>query len=326
MPLHSVAYRAWESQRVGLATRLFTVCETGIRRAYQSSWLKRLLFAAMIPVIAFAVPFFLFEQSQRDPIVWRGFLSTLRGLPQFSMLSEAVGTLPGQPTQAEFDDIRHDVWAFLLLTLMRYPQAFLMVLVVGIAAPPLISQDLRTRAYLIYFARPITRLEYICGKIGVISFFLLCISTLPALLLYATGVLLSPSLDVFWSTWDLPLRILLGSVCWILPTTLVALAFSALTLESRYAAFAWFAMWVIGHVTYSALIALPSFEAIRESQVFEPGWRVLTSPYQVLGIVQAYAFGFDESPMLQPACWLLVAASLVSFCILFRRVAAPLQV
>jgi len=51
-----------------------------------------------------------------------------------------------------------------------------MVLVLGIVAPPLILQDLRKRAYLIHFARPITRLEYIAGKFEAVGFFLLCIS------------------------------------------------------------------------------------------------------------------------------------------------------
>jgi ABC-2 type transport system permease protein len=326
MPIHNPAYRAWNGLRTSEWTRWWTICSTGIARASKSAWLKRLMFAALLPLLFFAIPFFLFEQSSRDPTTWRMFAEFVRGMPQAAMLRETIGSLPVQPTPEQFDSIRHDVWSFLLLTMLRYPQSLLIVLAVGIVAPPLISQDLRTRAYLIYFARPITRLEYIVGKVGVVGFFLLSFTALPGLLLYVVGLLLSPSIDVLLTTWDLPFRILLASACLILPTTLVALAFSSLTLESRFAGFAWFAMWIFGHVTYSALVAIPTLEAHRNRQEFEPGWRLLTSPYRVLGNVQSYIFGFDGSAtMVLPSFLLLAAVSAGSLVILFRRVNAPMR-
>ncbi len=327
MPIHKAGYRAWEGRRVSEWSRWLTISSTGIRRASKSTWLKRLLFVALLPLLFFAIPFFLFEQSSRDPATWQVFSGFTRGLPQAKHLQEAIGRMSGSPTPEQFDAIRHDVWSYLLLTLMRYPQALLMVVVVGIVAPPLISQDLRTRAYLIYFARPISRLEYIAGKIGVVAFYLLSIATLPAMILYVLGVMLSPSLEVVLSTWDLPLRIVLASVCLIVPTTLVALAFSSITLESRYAGFGWFAMWIIGHVTYSSLIAWPRFEAAQRGETFEAGWQILTSPYQVLGVAQSYVFGFEDDPaMTQRSFMLLIAVSVVSLAILFRRVTAPMRV
>jgi ABC-2 type transport system permease protein len=327
MPIHSPSYRSWEGPRVSEWTRWFTICSTGIGRAFQSRWLRRLLFSALLPLLFFGLPFFLFEQAPRDPEVWQGFSIVLRRLPQGTMLREAIGTIPASPTPEQFAAIRHPVWSFLLLTFLRYPQAFLMVLLIGVVAPPLISQDLRTRAYLIYFARPISRLEYVVGKVGIVGFFLFSISAVPALLLYIAAVLLSPTIDVVLTTWDLPLRIFAASACMIIPTTLVALAFSSLTLESRYAGFAWFAMWIMGHVTYSALVAIPSVEAARDQVVFEPGWRVLASPYQVLGVVQSYAFGMvSDSSVVLPSFLLLIAVSIVSLVVLFQRVAAPMRV
>jgi ABC-2 type transport system permease protein len=327
MPIHSAAYRPWEGRRVSESTRWLTICSTGISRAYQSRWLKRLLFSAFLPLLFVGIPIFLYEQSGRDPVLWQAFSRFVSRMPQESMLRDTVGTLPYNPTPDEFNAVRRPVWSFLILTFLRYPQAFLMVLVVGIVAPPLISQDLRTRAYLIYFARPISRLEYIFGKVGIVSFFLLAISALPAFSLYVAAVMLSPSFEVVLTTWDLPIRILVASACLVIPTTLVALAFSSLTLESRYAGFAWFAMWIIGHVTYSALVAIPSFEAESTGRVFEPGWRILTSPYQVLGVAQSYAFGFVSDPSMVLPCFLLLGiVSLVSLSILFGRVTAPMRV
>jgi len=327
MPIHSISYRPWDGHRVSRWTRWLTICSTGIVRSSKSQWLRRLLFAAFIPLLFTGIPFFLFEQSVRDPNMWQAFSGFVRTIPQNHVLHHAVGNVPHHPTPEQFEAIRHQVWSFLTLTFLRYPQAFLMVIIVGIVAPPLISQDLRTRAYLIYFARPISRMEYIAGKVGVVSFFLFLISALPALCLYVAAVMLSPSVEVVLTTWDLPIRILIGSAWMIVPTTLVALAFSSLTLESRYAGFAWFAIWIIGHVTYSTLVAIPAYEASRRHEEFLPGWRLLTSPYQVLGTVQSYIFGFThELDVVIPAFLLLITVSLASLAILFRRVSAPMRV
>ncbi len=328
MPIHSPSYRAWEGQRVSEWTQWLTICTTGISRAAKSPWLRRLLFSALLPLLYIGMPFFLFEQSGRDPRTWQVFSAFVeRNMPPTMPLRAAIGALPIHPTAEQFNTIRHPVWSYLLMTFLRYPQLFLVVIVVGIVAPPLISQDLRTRAHLIYFSRPISRFEYVAGKVGVVSFFLLLISALPALLLYVAAVLLAPSLDVALTTWDLPLRIVAASVCMIVPTALVALAFSSLTLESRYAGFAWFAIWIIGHVSYSALIAIPSFEAAQTGVTFEPGWRLLASPYQVLGVVQSYIFGLaSDDSLVLPSFLLLIAASLVSLAVLFRRVSAPMRV
>jgi ABC-2 type transport system permease protein len=327
MPIHDTSYRSWDGQRVGQWTRWLTICTTGIGRASKSRWVRRLLFMVFVPLMFMGIPFFLFEQAGRDPRLWRAFVDFADGLPHDAALREAIGVIPGSPTPEQFEAIRHPVWSYLILTFLRYPQLLLMVILVGIVAPPLISQDLRTRAYLIYFARPISRLEYIAGKVGVVSFFLFWISALPALALYAAAVMLSPSIDVILTTWDLPIRIIVASACMIIPTTLVALTFSSLTLESRYAGFAWFAMWIIGHVTYSTLISLPALEAAQNQVAFSPGWRILSSPYQVLGVVQSYVFGLVSDPsVVMPSFLALLFVSSVSLAILFRRVTAPMRV
>jgi ABC-2 type transport system permease protein len=326
MPIHSPAYRAWSEQLTSQSTRWWCICTTGIRRSAGSTWLKRLMFAAYLPLLFFAIPFFLFEQAGRDQQTWSVFVGFASVLPDDERLTRIFASLPHQPTPEQFDTVRHDVWSYLLLTMLRYPQAFLMVVVIGIVAPPLISQDLRTRAYLIYFSRPISRREYIAGKVGVVSFFLLMVSAVPALILYFAGLLLSPSITAVLSTWDLPLRIAAASVCLVLPTTLVALAISSLTLESRYAGFAWFAIWIIGNVTYAALTVIPSFRAQQAGTIFDPGWRLLTSPYHVIGKVQSYVFGFEAySSVVMLSIIYLGVVSLVALLILFRRVNAPMR-
>lgn len=326
MPIHNPAYRAWEGVRESEWLRWWTICSTGIRRASSSTWLKRLMFTAFFPLLFFAIPLFLFEQSTRDPAISRQLAGFLRGLPRSNMLNDSITMLAGQPSAEQFHEIRHEVWSYLLLTMTGTAQSLLMLVVVGIVAPPLISQDLRTRAYLIYFARPISRLEYIVGKLGIVAFFLFAVGVAPSMILYGAGLLLSPSLDVLLTTWDIPVRILLAAMFFIVPTSLVALAFSSMTTESRYAGFAWFAIWIVGHVTYSALVTMAAMDYNQSQSKFDPGWRVLTSPYQVMLRVQSSIYGFEgENQMLLPCLLLLVAVCVASLVVLFRKVNAPMR-
>jgi ABC-type transport system involved in multi-copper enzyme maturation permease subunit len=329
MAIHSAGYRAWQGQLSSPWTRWAVIAATGIRRASKSKWLRRMIFFSILPTLFFAVPFFLLEQSLRDPATARGlgqFLSDVTNNPQ---LEQIPWRRLSQASPEIICEVRHEVWANLLLTLFRYPQAFMMVLVVGIAAPPLISHDVRSRAFLIYFSRPISRLEYMLGKLGTVAFFLAMITTLPAMLLYLAGVLLSPDLSVVLQTWDLPLRIFVASLVLIVPTTAVALMFSSLTRESRYAGFAWFALWILGLVTYSVVMAFRLSHGMRGGygqEEMAAGWTTLLSPYHTLGAVQAWVFGLADGGLpVQATAGLLVVTTVVSLGVLYRRVSSPMR-
>ncbi len=330
MTIPSAGYRSWNGKRSSSSTRWAVIASTGIQRTLKSKWLRRMLFLAVLPPLYFAIPFYLSEQALRDPAAARGlgnFLNDFTDNPAVEAIPwQALGS--ASPEQIQL--IRHEVWSNLLLTLCRYPQASLMIMVVGIAAPPLISYDVRSRAFLIYFSRPISRLEYILGKFGTVAFFVAMISTLPAMLLYFVGVLLSPSLSEVLVTWDLPLRILAASLVLILPTTSVALMFSSLTRESRYAGFAWFAVWILGWVMYSVVMAFQLGAASNEEQarqIFEGGgWTTLLSPYHTMGMVQAWIFDLSgkDQPVLM-ATVLLVVVTVFSLAVLARRVSSPMR-
>ncbi len=138
--------------------------------------------------------------------------------------------------------------------------------------------------------------------------------------------MLSPSLQVIFLTWDLPFRIIIASAVLIIPTALAALAFSSMTLESRYAAFAWFATWIVGHVTYSVLVAFQTMNSPGGPDLVEPGWRVLTSPYQVLAAAQAFIFGFSQDTFTVVTSFLVLGiVAGASIVVLFRRVNAPMS-
>jgi ABC-type transport system involved in multi-copper enzyme maturation permease subunit len=254
--VNNLGYRGGTDRLVPGWMRWSVITSVGVRRAWQSRWLRRMLMFAWMPAIGFGIGFFLWEQAALHAD-WRFFLMrAMPPTPELQWIRDAVES-------NNLDASRHAVWAWLLQSLFRYPQAVLMVMVVGVISPPLISQDIRSRAFLLYFSRPLTRAEYLFGKLASIWAYLSVISTLPALALYLLGILLSPNLGVVAATWDLPLRIVGASVVLMLPTSMLALCFSSLTQESRYAGFAWFAVWILGWFTY---IAATSAEAVNSGQ------------------------------------------------------------
>ena len=116
------------------------ICTIGVRRAWQSTWVRRLLFLAWLPALWFGLGFFLWEQAALYP-EWgeslTPFLQAVPSTPEFDQIREAVRS-------GDFESGRHAHWAWLLQTFFRYPQAVLMVIVVGLIFPPLISQDTRS--------------------------------------------------------------------------------------------------------------------------------------------------------------------------------------
>jgi hypothetical protein len=266
------------------------------------------LLFAWLPAAYVGFFFFAYEQGLKH-----GWAKDLMGgfLENFADSSSRIQTWDVAPEAA-----RHDVWALLLMIFFRYPQGVLMVLLVGLVAPSLISRDFRSRAFLLYFSRPITPLEYISGKAMVVWCYLAAMTTLPALLLYVLGVLLSPDLTVVSYTWDLPLRILAASLVLTIPTTALALFFSSLTTESRYAGFAWFAVWTLGWVAYSILSAVGTGSR----------WSMI-SLYHVLGTVQTWVFGLQSDINdVTAAGLILVVLTVASGIVLIARVSAPMRI
>lgn len=246
----------------------------------------------------------------------------------------AVGPLADRLENAkDMDEGRNAIWSFLIMAFFKYPQAFMILFLVGFIAPGLISRDVRSNAFLLYFSRPISRLEYILGKMFIVVVFMCLITTLPALALYAIGVMVSPpDTNVIASTWDIPLRIMASTLVLIIPTSLMALMFSSLTQESRFASFAWFAAWALGHGAWFTILiaqavqlnADPADNVVLESSMAQ-NWSVI-SIYNNLVSVQSWVFGFEEFQAVYPALLMLIGITLFSAVVLYRRVSAPIRV
>lgn len=216
------------------------------------------------------------------------------------------------------------------MTYFRYPQSTALIFLLGFITPSLIARDIRSRALLLYFSRPIGRFEYMLGKLAIPAAFLGFITVLPALVLYLLGVFLSPEPSVILTTWDIPVRILLASAVVILPTVSLALMFSSLTQESRFAAFAWFAVWALGQGAWFAVLISAAIRRninpveaaeLPEVQRFSP-----VSLYNNLGNVQSWIFGFEEFSIALPSLIVLLVVTGLSLTVLFRRISKSVHI
>ena len=288
MPLHDVGYRPWQGDRRGSGAAISVIALTGIKLAWTSRWLRRMVFFAWSPALVFATSFFAFEQAidegrlanMRDAaragrnLDGVGMLGTVLADTLGRSQGHASGTRAVRPDRAtpvdpkvDIADTRRVVWSRLLLAFMRVPQAVLLAVVIGLVAPTLVSRDLRAKAWLVYFTRPVGRLEYILGKAAILGVLVAAITVLPALALWLMGVLVSPSVWVAVDTWDLPLKAVAASIVLAVPTVLLALAYSSATAESRIASFAWFATWAACWIAHSTLTTADMVAAARQAEV-----------------------------------------------------------
>jgi ABC-2 type transport system permease protein len=324
MPIHNLGYREWHGDLQAASSRWLVVAGIGIRSAWQSAWLRRMMFFAWVPGLVMGFMIFVYEQSAKQGSDTQDMMSAFamalvthespdllfRRIQQERL---ATGLRPSMGAE------RHLFWSALLQILFRRSQPFLLIPIVAVIAPPMISQDFRSRAFLLYFSRPLTKTQYIIGKAATVGVYLLSVTMLPALLLYFVGVLLSPDISVLYATWDLPLRVILASLLIVIPCTMLALMLSSLTIESRYASFAWFAIWIFGHLTYVVIrgVASPGDSSIVQSVSLFETFNDLSSWIldPRLGVAQ-----------METRFTLLGVLTAVCTAVLYRRVSAPMQV
>jgi ABC-2 type transport system permease protein len=106
----------------------------------------------------------------------------------------------------------------------------------------LIANDLRTGAILVYLSRPLTRRDYVLGKLGVLMTLNLSVTLVPALLLYLIALALAPEQFATWSlAWIAP-AIVLHSLVTSTVMSLMALAVSSLSRSARVAGLGFFGL------------------------------------------------------------------------------------
>lgn len=328
MPLFQIGYRRYEGQRTSRWMRWLPISRAGLTIAWRSKLLRRLTLFSFLPFMYFAVVFFLLGRAT-DPSnegAAGNFLEEILGHEIITL----IRTNPGQ--------LRSAVWSVVFAMFSSQFQLLLGGLVAAIVGPSLISNDIRAKAFLIYFARPISAVDYVIGKAGVLLAMLASVTLIPSLLLYALSILFSPSIDTLLQTLPIALTVTLASVCTIVPVTLLALTISSMTSQPRAAAAAWIAICALGPLTHGSLQATQALNG--------NDWTFLVSlPHTVSALVlglydvpaQVEALGLnadlteglralssDNSPTRAAA--MLGLMSITCIFVLLRRVGAPTRI
>ena len=116
--------------------------------------------------------------------------------------------------------------ASFFLTFVEIQGAFSFIVAVLIA-PPLISRDLANNALPLYLCRPLSRTEYVLGKLAAVVLVLSLVTWVPGILVFFFQASLAGAGWLWANLWMIG-AIFTGSMLWILLLSLIALAISAL--------------------------------------------------------------------------------------------------
>lgn len=286
MPVYDLSYRRLEGVRRPRSLRFLPIATFGVRLFF-----RRRIYL-LLGLVAL-VPFFLMMFTILAPHVFE--------------------TLTPADFPEEFRAFFHLSGTGLYVYLARFEWVFLF-LFAALAGGGQIANDLRANALEIYFSRPLTRLDYVLGKLGVVMAILLGVTLLPCVLLWLADVSLANEPGFAAQQAPLLLRAAGASLVVTLPYALFVLAASAVARTARTA--------MIVFAAAERLLAISSFVAARMFD--EERWRLL-SPLACMRRVAYAVLDADRQLLAQvtpsrrpvpladePVMWAL--SSLLLFC------------
>ena len=215
MPIYEQTYRRYEARGPLSAVRFWPITREGLRLILVRRWFLALLAFSWVP--------FLFRVIQ---------IYVVTRFPEAQRVLPVDGTLFGE---------------------FLGQQVLLGVFLTIFGGAGLIANDLRTGAILVYLSRPLTRRDYVLGKLCVLLALNLSITIAPGLLLYAVGLALAPDQFLKWElAWIAP-AVVAQSLLISLVLSLLGLAISSLSRSARVAGIAFVGL-LVGLTIASTLI------------------------------------------------------------------------
>ncbi|HEX9637191.1 MAG TPA: hypothetical protein VGB99_06640 [Acidobacteriota bacterium] len=203
--IHDISYRHLDAALAPGRRRFWPITRRGIVTLYRRSrFVRVLLWLAWAPALVKGVQIYIARSVDQMPSLGR--LASQTGLLRIDaefLLGAALG---------------QGLWLWLAL----------------LACARLISDDLKAGALQVYLAKPITRLDYVLGKAGVVGGLLGMVLVLPTLAVYLTAVLLNPD-GSFLRQHGWALVPLLGFELFVIATlTLLVLGLSSLSVSGAF--------------------------------------------------------------------------------------------
>ncbi len=197
-PIHDQTYRRYEGSRLPLGRAWLVIAAGGIRSLLS----KRAFVAVQI-------------------LAWGTFVVYAVRMYIVTMYPQAANIVPVNAQMFRDFVNQQRIWVFFI------------TIQAGAGA---IANDRRANALQIYLSKPLMRLEYIMGKLGILLFYLLGATLLPGLLLLLLQVLFSGSFQFIRENAFLIPAVILGSLIRVLVCAFTILALSSLSKSSRFVA------------------------------------------------------------------------------------------
>jgi ABC-2 type transport system permease protein len=215
MPIHDQSYRRYRGQREDVRSAWTVIALTGIKGLLKKRMFLSMLFFAWTPFIVRAVQLYL-----------------AANYPQFASVIA--------PSPKMFRSFLEGQSFFV----------FVMTIYVGSG---LIANDRLANALQIYLSKPLTRSDYIAGKMAILVTFLLLVTWLPAMLLLLLQVLFTASFQFLRENIFLVPAITLASIAIVLVGAFTMLALSSLSKSSRYVAILYAGIMLFTNAIYGVL-------------------------------------------------------------------------
>jgi len=217
MPIHDQSYRRYAGQREQAGQAWMVIAVNGIRTIIRKRLFVGLLLLAWTPFVVGAVMVYLNAS-----------------FPQFTLLS---------------------------LTAQRYreflgsQELFVFFITVWVGSG-LIANDKRANALQIYLSKPLTRTEYIAGKLVILSVFLLLVTWVPGMLLLILQIAFSGSFTFLRENFYLFPAVTVFSFLQVLLAAFTMLALSSLSNSSRYVAILYAGAYWFPYAVYGVISAV----------------------------------------------------------------------
>ncbi len=214
-PVHDQSYRRYTGTRLPLGRAWAVILRVGVR-----SLLSRRVFIGLLL------------------LAWIPFLVRSVQIYMVVTYPQAAGWVP--------------INAALFQTFIEFQGLFAFFVTIY-AGSGLVAADRRANALQVYLSKPLWRLEYIAGKLGVLLLYLALVTVVPALLLLVMQVVLSGSVGLVVDTPTLVPAIVVASAIRVVVPAVTMLALSSLSNSTRYVALMYTGVIFFSEAMYGVL-------------------------------------------------------------------------
>jgi len=228
VPIHDQSYRRYGGTRESVDRAWLVIARTGIAQYARRRPMIGLLFFASLQLVVRLVLFYLHDTVGQ------------------SLGAASAVLAPSAETFRAFIE----------------QQNFFVFLIAVYVGSGLIAQDRRANALQIYLSKPLTRLDYVAGKMAILATFLLVVTWVPAMLLLFGQMILSGSFAFARANLILFPAITLFSFLEVFVVCCAVLALSSLTTSTRYVAVMFAGVMFFSEAVYGTLRLITGSTAV----------------------------------------------------------------